>query len=211
MSDEWRIRIEVEPERAQALLRSIEDASPSEFVGGPGARFPVTHAGDHVFIYADSESAAHHALAELAPILAEHGLGSAVTLWRWHPVEERWEDAALPLPRDAAEREREHERREADEAERSRESGFAEWEVRITLPSHHEARELADRLRDEGIPVTRGWRHVMAGAVNEDEARSLAQRLKAEAPADSALEVEPSGTATWRSTNPFAVFGGLGG
>jgi hypothetical protein len=210
MSDEWRLRILVPPDEARAVLRAIEQLAPSDFGGGTRARFPVSHSDDQIFIYADSESEARRALAELDGVLAEHELGDAVTVSHWHPIEERWEDASQPLPQSELEIEREHARREALEARRSREAGLAEWEVRITLPTRDEARAFADRLRDEGVPVTRGWRHVMAGAANEDEARELAQRLRAEAPEGSLLHVEPSGADAWRVTHPFPFFGGLG-
>lgn len=211
MSDEWRVRIAAPPDRVREIVRSIEQVAPSDFKGGTRARFPVSHSDDQIFIYTDSESEAQRALAELEPVLAEHDLRDAVTVWRWHPIEERWEDASRPLPQSELDIERERARREALEARRSRETGIPEWEVRITLPTRDDARALADRLRDEGIAVTRGWRHVMAGAATEDDARELAQRLRAEAPEGSLLHVEPSGADAWRVTHPFPYFGGLGG
>jgi hypothetical protein len=210
MSDEWRVSIAAPPDRVRAIVRSIEQLAPSDFRRGTRARFPVSHSDDQIFIYADSEPEARRALAELDSVLAEHDLRDAATVSRWHPIAERWEDASQPLPQSELEIEREHARREALEARRSREAGLAEWEVRITLPTRDEARAFADRLRDEGVPVTRGWRHVMAGAANEDEARELAERLRAEAPEGSLLHVEPSGADAWRVTHPFPFFGGLG-
>jgi hypothetical protein len=211
MSDEWRVRIEADPKDVRALLRSIEGAAPSDFAGGLEARFPVSHGDGHVFIYAGSEADAKRALAELEPVLAEHGVADAVTLSRWHPIEERWEDTSLPLPQTEDEIERERTRRRELEAQRSRESGMPEWEIRITLPSRDAARELAQQLKDEGLSATRGWRHVMVGAATEDEAHERARRLRDEAPPGSLLHVEPSGAAAWRTTHPFALFGGLGG
>jgi hypothetical protein len=211
MSDEWRVRIEVPADDAREVLRSIEQVAPRDFAGGTEARFPVSHSDEHIFIYADSESEARRAIAELDGVLAEHDLRDDVTLWRWHPIAERWEDPSQPLPETETELEREHAMREALEARRSRETGLAEWEVRVTLPTRDDARALAERLSTEDIPVTRGWRHVMVGAATEDDAHELAQRLRAEAPAGSLLHVEPSGAEAWRITHPFAVFGGLGG
>ena len=211
MSDDWRVQIDVVEDVAPALLADIEAAAPKDLGGGLDARFPVSHAGEHIFIYTDAEPEARRVIEELGPVLATHGLAGAVSVWRWHPIEERWEDGAKPLPQTEAELEREHARRQGLEARRSRETGIAEWEVRITLPTREAARELTERLEDEGIPTTRGWRHVMVGAVNEDAARELAERLRGEAPDGSHLHVEPSGGDAWRIMHPFAVFGGLGG
>lgn len=210
-SDEWRVQITVPRDSARDVLRSIEQAAPVDFGGGVRARFPVTRADEHIFVYADSEADVRRALDELGGVLAEHGLADAATLSRWHPIEERWEDASVPLPDSPIDEEREHARREALEAQRSRESGIAEWEVRITLPTRDDARTFAERLRSEGVPTTRGWRHVLAGATNEDEAHALAQHLRAEAPEGSLLHVEPSGAEAWKITHQFAVLGGLGG
>ena len=50
------------------------------------------------------------------------------------------------------------------------------------------------------------------GAVNEDQAHALAERLAEEAPDGARIEVEPGGQMVWEvvPANPFAVFGGLG-
>ena len=64
-----------------------------------------------------------------------------------------------------------------------------------------------------GIPVTRRATFLLVGAVNQDEAKALAERLRAEAPEGAGIEVEPGGGMVWEVSpkNPFAVFGGLGG
>ena len=146
-------------------------------------------------------------------VLADRGLEAETALDRWHPVEQRWEPAGQPLPRTPDEREREHERLEQEEEAESQESGLAEWEVRVELPSHAAERELAERLEAEGLPVVSRWQYLIVGAGSQDEANELAQRLKREAPADSVLHVEPGGGLAWQAlgNNPFAVFGGLAG
>ena len=58
------------------------------------------------------------------------------------------------------------------------------------LPSRDEAAELAARLEGEGIPALRRWRYVVAGAVSEDEAFALADRLRAELPDDADVRVD---------------------
>jgi hypothetical protein len=87
------------------------------------------------------------------------------------------------------------ERAELDEQddEDSEASGSAEWEVRLDLPSHHEAVELADKLSGERIPVTRRWTYLLVGAEDQDQANDLAERLRNEAPAGTKFHVEASG------------------
>ena len=77
--------------------------------------------------------------------------------------------------------------------------------MRVELPSHGEADELADQLESEGYDVARRWRYLIVGAASEEDAKALAKRVHGEA--------EPGGQVVWEVTpqNPFAVFGGLGG
>jgi hypothetical protein len=116
------------------------------------------------------------------------------------------------LPRTEAEHEAERERREAREAAESLATGHAEWEVRVELPGHAETVELAERLEAEGIPVVRRFTYLLVGAVNEDEARALGERLRDEAPAGATIQVQPGGEMVWEVAprNPFVIFGGLG-
>ena len=213
VSDDWRLTIDVgEPPALERLVSAIgSDKLAREAHDALGGRVAVTHDGPHLFVYADSEEQARAAQAALSPLLAEHGVaGEAVVLQRWHPQEEHWEAPSVAMPEDVPEEAaREHAREEADDRERSRELGFPEWEVRLGLPSRHDARVLADQLESEGIPVTRRWRYVLVGAETEDDARALAQRLRDEAPADTELIVEPNGQEVWREMHPYTVLGGL--
>ncbi|HZR96377.1 MAG TPA: hypothetical protein VFA56_11820 [Gaiellaceae bacterium] len=107
---------------------------------------------------------------------------------RWLDEEDRWSDE----PRT--------ETWEEEELER----GFAPWEVRVTLASHGEAQQLADRLEAEGYPVERRWQYLIVGAASREDADALAGRIHG--------EVEPGGELVWETVpgNPFAIFGGLG-
>ena len=165
-----------------------------------------------VYLYADGETAAREAEGLVRGLLEEHGLEAAVALDRWHPDEERWEEASVPLPQTDAERDVERERLEAEETAESQASGVAAWEVRIELGSHGRAEELADRLEGEGWPVVRRWTYLLVGCSNEDEAETLADRLAGQTPGAKA-KVEPGSGLAWEALppNPFAFFGGLGG
>src|SRR2546423_822907 len=81
----------------------------------------------------------------------------------------------------------------------------------LELPHRRDAAELEERLEAEGLPVTRRWRYLLVGALNEEEANELAERLRAEAPPGSEVTVEGTFEAVRsRVPNPFAFLGGLG-
>ena len=111
-----------------------------------------------------------------APPLAEQEAGARLTLERWHPVEQVWKDTAVPLPKTEAETRAEHERMQEREAAESLEKGRAGWEVRV---------------RRSTFPLV--------GAVNEDEARELAERRQREAPPGARAQVEPASASSGRS------------
>jgi hypothetical protein len=208
MHDEFRVQINAHaPGEVLDALKSIQvsDEAHQEL-----PRLAITHEGDHVYVYADSAGAAAHAREVLQHAIAERSLTADATVMRWHPLEERWEDASAPLPATDAERAVEHERLEQVETEESLQSGAPEWEVYITLPTHHDARAFAKRLRDEGIPTKQLWHHLLVGANDEDDAAALAKRLQAEAPAGSQLHPQANGMAYWRMLHPYAYLGGLG-
>jgi hypothetical protein len=207
MHDEFRVKVEVDEPRA--LLDALKAAAQGDAQGAL-PRAAVTHEGEHVFLYTDSLEAAQRAQAVVREAMSQRGLSGAVAVNRWHPLEERWEDASEPLPVSDAERAAEHARLEALETAESEEAGVADWEVRITLPTHHDARAFAERLRGEGIPVNQRWRHLLVGANDEDDAAALAERLRAEAPAGSEIISEGSGLPYWQMLHPYAYLGGLG-
>jgi hypothetical protein len=215
VSDDWRLTVELAEEgNAPGLVSALrelelEDAHRARV----GDRVVVSQDEGNVFLYADTEERARQVNALVQERLAELGFEAAVALTRWHPVEQRWEDASVPLPESEEEWQAEHERLQADEAAESAASGHAPWEVRAVLPTHEDTVRLAERLEREGTPVVRRSSFLLVGAVNEDEARALAQRLRSETPAGSRIEVEPGGQMAWEVApqNPFAIFGGLGG
>jgi hypothetical protein len=214
MADDWRVTVELdEAEHGAGLLAGLREVElASEVRERLGDRVAVSADGPTVFLYADTEAAAHEAEQVVRSLLADEGRAARVSLARWHPAEQRWENAAVPLPSSAGEMQNEHERLEAEEAADSRARGAAAWEVRIELDEHGATSELAGQLEAEGIPFVRRWTYVLVGAENEDQARALAERLRAEAPSGARVEVQPGGDLVWRVApqNPFAIFGGLG-
>lgn len=205
--DEYRIRVQTDEPRT--LLRALRGASVTpqerELVG----RVATTHEDDHVFLYADSREVADAVAGAVRRTMGEQAIGGELSLWRWHPLEERWEDADAPLPATEAGAEAERRRLEQAEDAESRAVGYDEWEVRVTLASHEAASALAEELEAEGLPVERRWRHLIVGVEDEDAGRELARRIDARHPGSDAV-VEGAGMPLWESLNPFAVFGGLG-
>ena len=207
MHDEFRVQVHTKSTGAViSAMKSLESAGPA----GSSPRLTVTHEHEHVFLYADSREAAEHGSDVARQALQGAGIEGEVTMSRWHPVEERWEDASKPLPATAEERKAEHARLQQTETEESEQLGEPEWEVYITVPTHHDAREFAARLRDEGIPVNQRWRHLLVGASDEDDAAALAERLRVEAPPGSELHAQGNGLEYWRMLHPYAYLGGMG-
>jgi hypothetical protein len=143
-----------------------------------------------VFVYAATRDEAERARSIIQAELRDNEV-TAVTspVERWIDEEDRWDDEP---PSETWE-------------EEALERGFAPWEVRVTLPSHHEARALADRLEQEGYAVERRWQYLIVGIDSKEDAEALAARVHG--------EVEAGGEMVWETVpgNPFAVFGGLGG
>ncbi len=155
-----------------------------------GNRIVVSEDHGELFLYAGSENAAREAERLVRDVLAQHEMGADVTLSRWHPGEERWEDAGVPLPETAEQRDAEHERLIAEETKDSLACGYCLWEVRVDLPTHREAVELAAHLRAEGHQVTRRWKFLALGALNEDAVNDLAKAVQRDAPANATIHTE---------------------
>lgn len=192
--DDWRIRIHFEePAHAHGLLERLGFGLSGEAEELAREleqrRLAVSFDEDDVFVYASSRQEAERAQAVVEAVLREHRLAVRSSgIEHWLADQERWDDE---LPGETW---------EEDEVEH----GYAPWEVRAEAESHAAARELADRLEQEGYDVERRWTYLIVGVASEEEAQALAQRLHG--------EVQVGGEVVWESgpRNPFAVFGGLG-
>ena len=154
----------------------------------------VTRDGSKLFLYANDERLAREAERVVRDLVAQDELTAEITVTRWHPVEEAWKDASLPMPRTDEEREAEYARREEAEAQEVEDKGAFDWHVHADVPTRAEAIELAERLAEEGVDVvSRRWRYVVLGALTEERAHELADRVRAEA---------PEGTDVWVGVNP---------
>ncbi len=215
MSDDWRLTVDFDDEADGVQL--TERLHAREFASDERERFGerviVSRSAARVFFYLGSEEQAREVESVVRAELDTRDSAAILTLERWHPVEQQWRDAALPLPQTEGEVEVELEHREAREEAESLATGKAEWEVRIELSSREQTEALADRLQAEGIPVVRRSTFLLVGAASEADAGELATRLRGEAPEGAAVHVQPGGEMVWEVApkNPFAFLGGLGG
>jgi hypothetical protein len=192
--DDWRIRIELPDEEGAAglldklgLRRGDAEELAEEL---REHRLAVSRDGDTVFVYASTGMQAEQASRVIEKELDEESLTPArFVTERWLHAEERWDDEP-----DTGDVEEDLLRR-----------GYAPWEVRVECESLAEADKLADQLRSEGFDVSRTFTYVIVGTADREQAVDLAKRVHG--------QVEPGGELVYevQPSNPFAVFGGLGG
>jgi hypothetical protein len=192
--DDWRIRIELEDDRAGGFLDSLglDLGSKAHELAKElkEDRLAVSRDDDTIFVYGSSRLQMEQAQKVVEAELEEAGIRPLVVrIEHWLAAEERWDDE----PQD--------ETWEEDVLER----GYSPWEVRVECKSHDEADALADRLDKQGYEVVRRWTYVIVGTATREDADALAQQLHG--------EVEPGGEVVYEAMprNPFAIFGGLGG
>jgi hypothetical protein len=188
--DDWRVTVTLQDEAdVGQAVQSVREHEVAEDVRRRlGRRVAVSADGPQVFLYAGTEDAAREADRVMRELLARRQIPATFALDRWHPIEQDWEKASVPLPQTDEQRQAEHERRVADETQESLATGEAEWEVIVELPSRHEAAKLAERLAAEGRSVVRRWRFLFVGANNEDEATDLAHVVLHEAPGKASVQ-----------------------
>jgi hypothetical protein len=208
VNDEFRVEVELDDEehgysvgeRLRAL--DLDDDARRRL----GAGVMVTRDGSQLFLYAASEAEARGAESTIRFLVDTDELTADIVVTRWHPAEEAWKDAALPLPGTPEEVEAEIAAHEADELHEARVEGRFDWSVVAHLPTRDMAVELSERLAREGIPVKRRWRYVAAGAATEERAQELVDRLGSELPEDADVRIEVDLSDLPRSPLQFLPF-----
>jgi hypothetical protein len=190
--EDWRIEAELDDEQQGYSLAErlraldLDDEARARL----GERDVVSRDGSRVFLYSANEEQSREAERVIRDLVARDNLSAEITASRWHPVEQAWKDASIPLPTSPDSIEDERARREdADEQEAER-TGSWNWHLRVELPHRHDAIDLARRLEPEGHPVHRRWRYVTVDLATEEAARELADRLADTLPDGTELTVE---------------------
>lgn len=215
MNDDWRLRIEDKGDGALDALTERLHATELEhdLSTAFSDRVVVSKEDKDVFLYAGDRAQIEAARDAVSKLAAKHGWDLSIELTRWHRVAERWEDPDAPLPTDAAGERAEHEELIEEEREEVAEGAEPQFEVRVDLPTHHDAVRLDRQLHSEGIPAVRRWKYLVVGAADEESGAALVTRLEGEAPEGSKVKLEGNFHLAWdeRPPNPFAYLGGLAG
>jgi len=208
VNDEFRVEVELNDdehgysigERLRAL--DLEDDARERL----GSLVMVTRDGSRIFLCSTTEAHAHEAERVVRGLAEADRLTAEIAITRWHPVEESWKDASIPLPATPEEEQAEYAAREAAEIREAELEGEYDWHVLVHLPGRNDAVVLAERLAAEGLPVRRRWRYLIADAVTEERAQELADRLRSELPGDTDVRIEVDLSDLARSPLQFLPF-----
>jgi hypothetical protein len=212
-NDDWRLQIDFVAENAADALRDRLDAEELEHDLSEAFkdRVIVSRNDACLFLYAGEREQAERAQALVEKLAREDEEEIEIDFRRWHPLSELWEPADKPMPDEADEERAERQvaiEREMKETEER--GGHPLFEVRIDLPSREEAERFADQLRAKGLPVVHRWKFLLIGAIDEDHARELADRIRTEAPPGSQVVAQGTLQSTYAEIRkPFAFLGGL--
>lgn len=213
MNDDWRLQIDFRDDGPLDALQDRLDAEDLEHDLSEAFqdRVIVSNNGTTLFLYAGDREQAERARALVERLCEEDEEEVTIDFRRWHPIAEDWKPADEPMPDHPAEERAERQEAIERELKETEERGYPEFEVRIDLQSRDEAKRFAERLRREDLPVVRRWKFVLVGAIDEEHARELAERLRLEAPPGSKTVAQGSWPGTYDKVHrPFAFLGGLG-
>ena len=192
-NEDWRVEINLDDEHegydVGERLRSqdLDDEARARL----GERVYVSRNGPQLFLYAGSEPQAREAESVVRQLVETDNLSAEFAgVTRWHPVEQEWKDASIPLPRTETEIRRELERREAAERRDVAEEGSYDWLVKINLPSAADAERIADTLDAAGHRVHRIWRWVTVDVLTEEIGNEVISSLQEALPADAEIWLE---------------------
>ena len=194
MADEdWRVEVELDDEehgyslgeRLRAL--DLDDEARKRL----GREVIVTRDGSRLFLYTATHEEAQEAARVVEELTAAERLTAQIHTTRWHPVEEEWKDASLPLPRTPSEEALERQRREERERKEVAAGGDYDWQVHVRARDRGEAAALGQRLLEQALPVKRRWRFLTIGALSEEQADEIASTVRDGLP-EADVEIQPT-------------------
>jgi hypothetical protein len=191
--DDWRVEVELNDEQHGYSLGDrlravdLDDEARKRL----GRQVIVTRDGSRLFLYTATGGEAEEAARVVRELTSAGSLTATIRLTRWHPVEEEWKDASLPLPRTPSEEALERVRHEERERREVEAGGDYDWQVHVRARDRPEAQTLEQRLVDRTLPVKRRWRFVTVGALTEEQADEIATTIRGELP-DAEIEIEPN-------------------
>lgn len=192
-NEDWRVEITLEDEQHEydlgERLRSYDlDDEARERLG---TRIYVSRNGPQLFLYAGSEEQARAAEGVLKELITAEGLTAEYRgVTRWHPVEQEWKDASVPLPGTPEELKAAYERRESAERREATQQGSYDWVVKINFSDGDDARRVAESLEEVGHPVDRIWRWVTVHVLTEEAGNALISSLEGELPDEAEIWLE---------------------
>lgn len=174
MGEEWRLLIEFDADGALA-------PAAEEIVAELGEEIGLHRADDSLIAYADTPEAAHAAERRLRQELEKRGLGHLGSgVQHWSHTDQEWQDdAGHPTEPEDDDEDEEY---EGDEGTAEESSGTGPRTVLVSLSHHHEAKQLADELRNEGWDASSSWHRVEISTRSLEEAESLVAELDVRAP-----------------------------
>jgi len=208
VDDEFRVEVELDDdehgystgERLRAL--DVDDEARERL----GSIVMVTRDGSRLFLYTATEAHAREPERVVRGLVEADELTAEIAVTRWHPVEESWKDASIPLSATRQEEEVEYAARETAEVREAELEGDYDWHVIVHLPGRDDAVVLAEQLAAKGLPVRRRWRYLIADVVSEEGAQELADRLRSELPGDTDVRIEVDLSDLARSRLQFLPF-----
>lgn len=114
MAEDWRVIVDFDEEGdgTQLAERLAAFQLAADERDRLGDRVVVSRERSRVFLYADTEERARAALEAVTRHLELEGRNAISSFERWHPIEQAWKDASVPLPRTDEEIQAEHERQQ---------------------------------------------------------------------------------------------------
>ena len=192
-NEDWRVEINLDDKHEGydfgERLRSQDLADDAR--ERLGKRVYISRNGPQLFLYAGSEQQAREAeLVVRGLVVADDLSAEFAGVTRWHPVEQEWKDASIPLPETETEIRQELDRKEEVEREEAEEEGSYDWLVKINLPSAADAEQVAETLEAAGHQVHRIWRWVTVEVLTEEIGNELISSLQETLPADTEIWLE---------------------